>query len=504
VVNKIIKNGAINFLTLLIPALLFLVATPFLTRWLGMERYGIWVLCVTLLGLSDIFDLGLKVTAITFIPKCLTENDSDLLALRISSLLSLVAAIGLILSLILFSVSTILVTRIFSIANEYQIDSILAFKILSIGLLPSLTINLLSAIAMGYQRFDLSTALMVGRNTLNIIGTVIVVALTRQVSSVIIYMVILSWVLMFLGIGVLMSAVPAKKIFRRPTMEIIKETLSFGWFSFIFNITMLAMGVFDKLIIGALLGPIAVAVYSISMSLAAKLEQVVVKFAQAIFPRLSEIADEFCSGSERRSDSRGVCDLALDASLLVGLGTVGLLFVSTEPLLRIWMGAEFSQQATWLLRGLLLGYVMRIANIVPSYILFSQKKPKINALANSLSGFLYIGLIVLLVGKVSLGALAFSSLAYIISTIVLAVSIGKYLEKNVLWHLWPYLVSVLVSGILTSLFMLNYYKIKDINMIILSSLVFSVSYILGSYFLSNSRENSLRCGFHLLKKRASA
>ena len=73
--KTIFKNGLYNVGAMVVPAILLLVATPLMVKWLDLERYGLWVLCSTLLGLFGLLDFGLKETAITFIPKYLQASD---------------------------------------------------------------------------------------------------------------------------------------------------------------------------------------------------------------------------------------------------------------------------------------------------------------------------------------------------------------------------------------------------------------------------------------------
>lgn len=497
--KKIIRDGSYNILTFLIPAILMIIATPLLTEWLGMERYGIWILCSTLLGLFGLLDFGLKETAITFIPKHLSSGNDESLLQHLNSLLLVNFLIGIFSSLFFYAMSSIIATRFFSISHELQAESVTVFKILSIGLLPSLSINLLSAIAMGFQRFDLSTTLIVIRNLITILGTIFIAATTKSIIYIIGYAVVVSWIFMLSGLWALTKSVPLNRLLYIPSIQQIKEIISFGGFSFITNTSLLAMGVFDKIIIGVMLSPAAVALYSIPMSLVAKLEQFFVKFAQALFPYFSKVAN---NDSISKSDNKQgrIFGLSIDASLLIGFGVGAFLFIFAEHILRLWMGADFAIETKWIFRGLLIGYIIKLFNVIPSYILYSIKKPQINALAYTISGLIYIGLLFSLIDKVSLGAISFCAIAYLISFCILAFNISKSIKKSILWHLLPYSISSVISALFISIIIIPK-NMSDLFTVMVGGLFFFMVYFIMSLLFSVFIKNevvSYRVGYFFL------
>ena len=483
--KTIFKNGLYNVGAMVVPAILLLVATPLMVKWLDLERYGLWVLCSTLLGLFGLLDFGLKETAITFIPKYLQASDEGGLVRYLRSLLGINFLIGLLASISLYLGSTIVATKIFSLSPQYLSESISTFRILAIGLLPSMTINLQSAIAMGYQRFDISTVLVVVRNLVTMVGTIAVAAYSRSLSEIMVFTVIVSWIFMIIGFISLSRVFPKGNVFLAiPAKREFKEILSFGGYSFLTNISLLSMGVFDKLIIGFFMNPAAVALYSIPMALVSKIEMLVARLAQPLIPHFSAIAGAEHKAKLPSEKSNNAFDISVDASLFVGFGVGALLFILAEPILRLWMGAGFAGQGKWIFRGLLVGYSIRLLNIVPSYIIYGLKKPEINAIANSVAGIVYITLLLLLINKASLGVLSFASAACLITYIILINGISENLQRNVFWHSLPYAVaSAAASGIVVYIIGKTTH-LNDLSIITVCSLVFSLSYINIAYGLA--------------------
>jgi|GEM_PF-5037887 len=496
--NKLLKNGSINFLTLLVPSLLMLVSMPLLTNWLGIETFGLWVLCSTLLGLFGLLDFGLKEAAITFIPSLLAKKDAEGLKNHIHSLFSLNLIIGLFASLLLFVVAEYAATEVFHVQPKNTADTVLAFRVLSLGILPSLTINLFSAIAMGYQHFHLSSTLMVGRNILTTLGTLYFAALTGSLAPVIIFSVCVNWLCMLAGMAGLHRAVSLRMLLSIPPAKNFREVLSFGSLSFLTNVSSLAMGVFDKIFIGALLGPTAVAYYSVPLSLAARLEQVLVKFAQALFPHFSEVAAQ--KGDPASGSSR-IYDLSFSATLFIGIGIGAGIIALSGPLLTLWMGEGFAKKSTWILRGLIVGHMFKMFNVVPSYILYSLRAPSKNFISYSLSGLIYIITIIVTARHVSLGLLSFSSLAYAVSFLLLYRGIKGNLNKGLKWHAISFLMASIPAAGLTSV-IINQYRGHYAISTLLGGIAFSALYVGGClllprYILPQERRGELNAALAL-------
>lgn len=79
------------------------IAVPLTVRYLGAERYGVWITLTSILSYLSIFDLGIGSTAINKIAEALANNDFDSASNRINAsyvtLTGIAAAIGLVVAL---------------------------------------------------------------------------------------------------------------------------------------------------------------------------------------------------------------------------------------------------------------------------------------------------------------------------------------------------------------------------------------------------------------------
>lgn len=442
--QTVARNSAYNILTLLLPALLLIFATPFLVKELGLELYGIWAICSILLGLADLLDFGLKMTATAFIPKYIAKKDLDGLNRHINSILRFTAGLGAIFSILLFLAAPALASHFFNIPDRHYADSLKSFYMLSLGVLPTIIVNLMASIAIGFQRFDVSSALLAGRNAINTLGVVVIVSVTGVLAPAVEYSVILNWCFAFIGIFMLKRVFPGWNMRVAGTLRDLKEIASFGGISLLTNLTLTAMGIFDRLFIGFFLNAAAVTLYSVPMAILGKVEQIIVRIAQVFLPHLSGVVEKDLAREEK--DWKKIFRIALDAELFLAFLAATWIFIMGGPVLRIWMGNAFAEKATWVLKGLTVGYLFRTCNIVPSFVLFTLKKPSVNLWANATAGLTYLALIAMFALKVPLGVLAFSSGAYVISLLVSFVYLSGDMKKSFMWHAAPYIItSVLIT-----------------------------------------------------------
>lgn len=470
-----------NLLTLLIPTILMLASMPLLVRWLTIEVFGLWILCSTLLGFVGIFDFGLKEATISSIPKYLADSDQEGLLVFLQCVLLINLVISSIFSLILYFSADLIALKVFQVEAKSLADAASAFKILSYGIFPSIMVNTLSAIAMGYQRFDLSSSFILLRNVSITIATLFIAAKTSRLSPIIMFSVTVSWICIVLGLAVLNKVAPIVNILCSPiSMKELKKVLSFGLFSFSSNISMLSMGVFDKILIGVLFGPASVSYYSVPLSLTARAEQALVKFAQVLFPKFSEISSQ---NSSANNESNQIFDHSINFMIFISIGGGILVIMSAESLLTIWMGESFASQSVWILRGLMAGFLFRMISITPSFISYSLGKPSLNTIAYSLSGALYLLLIMCGSKYSDLGTLSFSSLSYIIAFLILFNGIGSKLNQNMLSHVFPFLTAGALSALLGASAS-NALGAVGVSSFLIAAATYSLSYLVLSFLLS--------------------
>lgn len=145
---------------------------------------------------------------------------------------------------------------------------------------------------------------------------------------------------------------------------------------------------FDRLLIGALLGPVALAVYSICLQVAQQVHALPAAMFSYLLPRMSHLPTGAEDTARKNKFSRQVLMAGVGSSLLLGGG----LTLLAKPLLVLWMGPEFANAHSNLLRVLVLGYTMLSLNVVPHFLLLALGRSRFVSVLNLIGGAL--GLII--------------------------------------------------------------------------------------------------------------
>ena len=89
------RNTLSSFALSVVTIVVALIATPVLTKHLGHEEYGIWVLVVSIVGYLELLELGLAGTTVTFIGRHHVAGDHKALEETINTSFFTLAVLGL-------------------------------------------------------------------------------------------------------------------------------------------------------------------------------------------------------------------------------------------------------------------------------------------------------------------------------------------------------------------------------------------------------------------------
>ncbi len=153
------------------------------------------------------------------------------------------------------------------------------------------------------------------------------------------------------------SAAAARKVAGKfntlPTLQYdaLGEVFSFGCFSWLQALTAVTFSYADRFIVGALLGTAPVAIYVICIQAAQPIHGLTAAGFNFLFPHLSSRHEAGEVHGPRR-----VFKLALVTNVAVA-GLLSLpLFLLAKPILRMWMGPQFSDQGHLVLTILAVSY----------------------------------------------------------------------------------------------------------------------------------------------------
>src|ERR1019366_8876880 len=246
------------------------VAVPLTVRYLGAERYGVWVTLTSVLGWLTIFDLGIGNTAINSVAEALAHEDFQTARLRINTAYLTLAAVAAVLGLGLaaawhwISWPLVLGAQVGTNSDEItQSAAILCFVVLA-----NFPLAVTSRILGACKKVTLANYWSSAASLLSLLLLVIATRLHAGLAGL---------VLAFSGSTLLVGTLSAawlyhhfewlKPTFRGIRRKNISELLSGGVPFFAVQISGLILFQTDNIIIAQILGAGAVTPYSVTWKL---------------------------------------------------------------------------------------------------------------------------------------------------------------------------------------------------------------------------------------------
>lgn len=264
--KKLLLNSFSNTLNLIVNIFVTLIMTPVFLNYLGHHDYGIWELITVTLGYMGLLDFGLRSAVVRFVAFYRTQNAHNTINRLYATALSFMLSIGLLLMLAFFIWSEVNPSSLSEEATGAEKYALFLF-VIGICLPFSFSTQVAEAVLEGKQRY-LSKSLT--NIVVRITGSIYLFYFLNVENG----LVLLSQVLLISTIIRLLTFMALlffnqEKVspFHKPSHKLFKELFQFGSKSLINGIAFSLQSTSGVFIIGIILGPAMVPLYSIPRSL---------------------------------------------------------------------------------------------------------------------------------------------------------------------------------------------------------------------------------------------
>ena len=287
-INQLKAGTLITYITIIISTIIPLLYTPVMLRILGQAEYGLYSLSNSVISYLSLLTLGLGTTITRYIMKYRTAGDKVMLE-RVAGLFILIyVVISLITMVTGFGISLFTETFFSNGLASEEINKLrILIVIMTISAAFSIIPGVYSTIIICYEKY-------IFRKLMDMILTI---------ASPILNLVVLYMGLASIGMALLSLAVQIivfvinvfycnKKLnihpsLKNPPKELLKPIFSFTVFVFIGLIADLLYWATDKVLIGAMVGSVAVAVYNIGSTFNAMLQNLSSAISGVFGPRVN-------------------------------------------------------------------------------------------------------------------------------------------------------------------------------------------------------------------------
>jgi O-antigen/teichoic acid export membrane protein len=362
-----------NFVGRGLPLLVALFVTPLLIRQLGVDRWGLFTLALSLGVALSIFDFGISRALTRAVAEKLGQGQDDEVPGLIITAVWVLLGLGLIGWMAGHVLMPMLIDRILRVPPELREEAILAFRVLMTST-PLILLNFaLNGVLMAYQKYRASSFLSILVTTAYFVGPVLVLAVWDSLTIVMVAMVGVRLLYTVGASWIALRTVPG--LYSRPAfrLDLMPQLLRVGlWVALSGLLTPFLMYA-DRFMIAALLPLSAVSYYATPFDLVARFAILPVAITTALFPALSA-----CHGTLPERTAALMRQGILAVSLTVFPACL-LTVVFSSELLTLWLGSEFSTKSHAILQLLGTGIFFSCISLVLVSLLDAIGRPDLGA-----------------------------------------------------------------------------------------------------------------------------
>jgi len=331
------------------------------------------------------------------------ETQNGLAGEVLSTMFFLYMFIGVSGAVFLVAFADWLVVRVLAIAPEYQSAARLSLYLGAAVLVFTLLTQLLGAVPQAFKRFDLFGYVTIGGGVAAISGNGLMVWLGFGFAALIAWNAVVGLVVCLAFAAIARRLLPGARLTVRVRKNLFMELLRFSGAVTIYQVAGNLLVLFERGWITRVLGSAAVTYYVVPMTIAIYIHAFIVSLTQIVFPIASE-----ASASRDMERLRSTYTRALKYICALLVFTAVSLFSGSQELLANWMGKDFSQVASEVLRVHVVTFTLIALVVVPWQIADGIGFPRWNAVMSLVWLLLIPPLAITLVGRVGILGMAYA------------------------------------------------------------------------------------------------
>ncbi len=389
--RPLVRNAALNLLGQGLPLLAALPAIPLILGGAGPGRLGLLAIAWAVIGYLGVLDLGVS-RALTWAvaDRVGRERQGELRGL-VRSGVGLAAGCGLLAGgLILLAAGPL--ARLLTEGGALQEEALVAIRLVALASPFVVLTGVLRGVLEGLHRFGVVNAIRIPLGVATFLAPLAVLPWTNHLGALVGALLLArlggwggyAWATRRALVGVPRgdeAPGPGARPRRPPSLELLR----YGGWATVSNVLGPLMVTFDRVLIGATLGAVAVAFYSTPFEVVHRLVIVPSAVMAVFFPA-------FAQGLGRTPDLfRG----SVEGILLLLLPPALLLFAFAPEGLTLWVGTDFAEAGSGVARWLVVGVVLNAVAHIPFAHLQGRGRPRVTALIHLVEFPLYIGALAL-------------------------------------------------------------------------------------------------------------
>ena len=342
--NQLRAGVYLSYINLLLGSLIPMFYTPIMLRLLGEAEHGLYSLANSAVGYLSLLSFGFGSTILRYLSKYRAENNKAAVQRTFGFFLVLyssLAALVLLGGLILAENATSIFNRSLSVHELQKIKTLII--VMSFNTAMSFPMSVITSVELAYERY-------VFRRIMDIISTVAgpllnLVALYMGFASVGLAAsgLVLQILILIPNVYYCIYVLGIMPTFQRMPGSLIREMIGFSFYVFVSSIVDTLFWATDKVILGMLVGTVAVSVYQIGSTFNNIVMQLSTSISGVLTPKITGMV-------VKDAPKEALTELFIRVGriqfLVVGLIVTGFA-VFGQPFILLWAGASYAD-AYWI------------------------------------------------------------------------------------------------------------------------------------------------------------
>jgi O-antigen/teichoic acid export membrane protein len=369
--GSLISGALLNGAAGLVPLCVTLATTPLLVTELGLKQFGIYALAGGVTTYVSLGDLGLGDAIVRFVGASEAAGDRSASCRVVSSAATYYIAVGLVAGGIVFSLGPAFAS-IFQVGEDLRGAATDVFRITGLTLPAAMLWSCYSRVSDALQRYDVSAILVATNATFGSIAAVSAAIVTGSVVWATAAAAATTSLVALGSLGVAAWLLRGARVLPRVDFGTARSLFGFSSFSFAWRLSYVVTAQLDRAVIGALLGPAAVALYTVPATVAMRAQGLLARLAYVLFPAVAR------HRGDRESLNR-LYENSLRIMVALGLAVSVPLLLCHRQLLTGWLGAEYAGDASTVFAVLIGAYLLMTLSVVPFSFSTGLGRPGPNA-----------------------------------------------------------------------------------------------------------------------------
>lgn len=298
-INQLKLGAILSYVSLALTSVISLIYTPIMLNQLGQSEYGLYTLSNSVIGYLGILDFGLSNAVVRYTTKYKTlkdkENEENLYGMFII-IYSILAVIIIIAgSIIILNLDT-LFSKSLTLIELNKMKIIMGILIFNLAI--SFPFGVFNGIILAYEHFVFPKLIAIIRAILNPLIMLPLLFMGYRSIAMTIATTILNIMFIIINIYYCFKILKIKVKFNIFRFDILKEISSYSFFIFLNIIIDKIYWSTDQLILGAVSGTVAVAIYSIGSTFISYYMSFSTAISSVFLPRVTQMVTKKVSSEE--------------------------------------------------------------------------------------------------------------------------------------------------------------------------------------------------------------